>query len=936
MIPHIPNQRNFKSKTKGAFDDLNAYIEGDLQQEVGRAQGPERVTRETVTNNFDDIVNYATASTDKDTKAEKCIAIRTSGIVGGIETATVEMNTVARKNHRCKDPAYHIILSWPEHEQPAPELIFDAAEHALKALGLAEHQYVLAIHGNTDNMHCHISVNRVHPGTFKSRNIEWAVKTLHLAARQSEIKHGWTHDNGIYIVKTNGHGKKEIVLHPEFGKTLDQAVPRVHRDLGSEEEVLPSWHDPQSLDSWLKTKVAKALKHALPDLESWVALHAWLSPYGITLSDNGGGGMRLHATSPETGEVLDLAASKGLRLLKRGDLEKRWGPFHNSVEVPCTVPDFSDLSPADIAQGVEDVINNALDNGRPPEHILRAQQRPQGVLSEGTSGLHELPSGGLDVSGQDGGMLLPGAVPNRVGNSTPREDSNLRRTRAREVSGGSQGFGAGGKGDGGTRQEGLQGDGRRGEEERQGFAQKSQRSLNRNDAQRAQRKEERAAAREDLRQRFAQYRRFVRAGDTEHFLRLKDLKDVRSATLELVRKYAKAAKSAMPRSLSMDIRLVANVEIDAESLRRKLQAEAQFQASSRSLKATRTAPLSWRAWLFEQANLGDQAALSALRGIVYQAQRDAKKSGAGEGEEEDLEAESEDARERQFSKVMARLLDEEQKEAAIRSARSYSARPYEADALLARYGGLQWRVTGNGNVQYSDVRGQHLFTDRGNRVTFDRVRVTDEEIQLALAHSKQKFGNKLTLTGTDVVFTQRMACLADDLGMVVLNPELRVVIAQHREDRLLEVSQAAVVRQAPARPQPMAPALQRPVAPVAAPDPTVRPDTIAVQPTEHLHFSVPEKTTQERLRDKVLAIDPRATFEVADPMEPSRTYLGPIAAALDAPDECFAQHTGRSVYALHAVSVPTNAGESMVEVNYRSGIPTVMVQVIKGKGGTQI
>ena len=132
MIPHIPDQRKFKSKTKGAFDDLNAYIEGELEQGVGREPvGQKRISIESEPNTLDDLVNYATALTDKDSKAEKCIAIRTHGINGGLETASAEMNAVARKNRRCKDPAYHIILSWPEHEQPAPELIFDAAEHAL-------------------------------------------------------------------------------------------------------------------------------------------------------------------------------------------------------------------------------------------------------------------------------------------------------------------------------------------------------------------------------------------------------------------------------------------------------------------------------------------------------------------------------------------------------------------------------------------------------------------------------------------------------------------------------------------------------------------------------------------------------------------------------------------------------------------------------------
>ena len=87
-------------------------------------------------------------------------------------------------------------------------------------------------------------------------------------------------------------------------------------------------------------------------------------------------------------------------------------------------------------------------------------------------------------------------------------------------------------------------------------------------------------------------------------------------------------------------------------------------------------------------------------------------------------------------------------------------------------------------TEHKSEAGDLFFTDRGNRVTFDRVRVSDDEIRLALAHAQQKFGQQLTLTGNDPIFTERMARLADDMGMTILNPELRMVIANHRTDRV--------------------------------------------------------------------------------------------------------------------------------------------------------
>lgn len=897
MIPHIPDQRKFRSNTAKPFNDLIKYLEGAKEKTRGLGPTEQEAPRQQERSSlFDDILDYATASTDKETNAEKCIAIRTHGVTC-FETASIEMNAVAKKNTRCKDPAYHVILSWPEHEKPAPEKIFDAAEHALRALGLGDHQYVIAVHGNTDNMHCHISVNRVHPVTFKARHIEWAVKTLHYAARESEIKHGWSHDNGIYVVQTNGHGKKQIVLNKEFGQSLDAAVPRVHRELGGE-ETLPSWHDPESLDSWLKKRVSKDLKHALPDLQNWQGLHAWLDRYGIELTDSGGGGLRLHVTSRDTGEILDIAASKGLRLLKRPDLEKRWGPFRQVVENTVNVPDLSHLTPQQISEGVEDVINT-IEEGTVPEHILRAQSGERRDVSERGRGVHEMPDSGLDRGGQDGVLPLPGSIPGGVGDDEAGQDTDVRRSGTNP---------AGGRSEGSSRW-----------------------GLARDNSQRDERKAQRAAARADLRQRFAQYRRFVQEGDTDHFQRLKEIQGVRKLALKELRESAKAARSAIPKSTAIETKFLTVVAIDAEAVRRKLQIEADYQEQAQALRAIRVPPLSWRTWLHEQSQLGDQAALSALRGIVYQAQRDAKKAGHSDLEEPEFDDGSAASREREYRKLMKRLLDEEKQEVAIRAAVSAQARPFEADVLLARYRDIQWRVTGNGNVEYSDRSGHHLFTDRGNRVTFDRAYVTDDELRLALAHAQQKFRGHVTLTGDDLVFVQRMARLADDMGIGVINPELQAVIAQHRSDRAsaLRKAVAAQVSASPAQTE----VDEKGAVAQQAPEKPLGGEGDRVAATELVLDEAPALTANERLRAMVLAIDPGAKFVTPDPTKTSEQFLGPVAAQLDGSEACFAQHVGRSVYALHTLAVPEHEAEQRLSVRYQQGVARITVEQAKGRDG---
>ena len=929
MIPHIPAQRKFKVSAAKPFNDLVAYIEAASDQSV------ELLCQ--LVSDFANVIDYATTPTDDKSGAEKCIAIRTHGVTG-MATARLEMNTVAQKNTRCLDPVYHIILSWPEHEQPAAELIFDAAEHALDALGLGAHQYVLAVHGNTDNRHCHIAVNRIHPRTFKSHNIAWAHKTLHRAARESEIKHGWSHDNGLFVVEVDGHGQKHVVPCRERFEALVAVSPRVHHELGRE-DILAPWHDPDSLASWLKTEVAKALKPALAELNGWPALHAWLGSYDITLKDSGGGGMRLHAVCAETGEILDLAASKGLRVLKRDALERRWGPYTNLPEIACRVPDLSHLTPQQVAKGVNAVLAMAE---RPPAHILLARQA-------------------VNPSRGPGRPFLSDTVPTVARLARGPE---LHKTPAGD------------------------------------------------DDQRAQRKAQRREARLALQQRFAQHRNAVKGGDTEHFTGLKALQRARSVALGHIRAQSKAAKLAIPKATDLYIRFITRGEIDAESLRRKLLVDADFQEKSHALRAVRMPPLSWRAWLLVQSSLGDQAALSALRGIVYQAQRDAKQGTASDAQAIKATADSQEQRAQQYQCVMARLLNEEKKEVAIRSANSCAMRPFEADALLVRYSAMVWHVTGNGNVHYRDRAGGHLFTDRGNRVTFDRERVTDDEIRLALAHAQHKFGLPLTLTGDDPVFTHRMARLAGDMGISILNPELQLVVEHYRLAR--QALQALQVVLVPAAPEPLVvqqapPALLAPLPavlqvppesahPAAGLDaqparplrrrqrgdesgsvrqpgppmsegvplskPPVQSPAVVVGlaaegadlPTPASSSSIattaqeaaqetallptpatPEQlnTRHERLREMVLAMDANAQFVTPSAESSEKTYFGKIAATLGEAEPGFAQlSTWLGAYILHTtMHAPPHEAGDVIEVQYKGGQAAAKNTVVQGKGG---
>ncbi len=85
-----------------------------------------------------------------------------------LETAAEEMQYKADKavfSRNDTDPVFQLHSSWPWRKHHVLSSFFDCVRHTLKSLELSKHQYVAAVHTDTDNLHVHVAVNRVHPET---------------------------------------------------------------------------------------------------------------------------------------------------------------------------------------------------------------------------------------------------------------------------------------------------------------------------------------------------------------------------------------------------------------------------------------------------------------------------------------------------------------------------------------------------------------------------------------------------------------------------------------------------------------------------------------------------------------------------------------------------------------------------------------------------
>jgi hypothetical protein len=237
-----------------------------------------------------------------------------------LATAAAEMRAVAAQNVRVKDPVYHVILSWPADETPSDSQAFNSGLHAMEAVGMKDHQYVFAIHRDTDNVHLHMTVNRVNPDSFNAIYPDRDYFKLDYAMRELEIRYSLKHDNGPYAV-TEKNGK------PVIDWAL--STPKQQGKLPTKAADMERHADQESLHSYARgvprKEIAKFLKS---DSLTWQVLHTHLAKHGLGIRPKGRG---LSIFDFNEISATGIKASDMHELLSLGRLTKKIGEFEERV-----------------------------------------------------------------------------------------------------------------------------------------------------------------------------------------------------------------------------------------------------------------------------------------------------------------------------------------------------------------------------------------------------------------------------------------------------------------------------------------------------------------------------------------------------------------------------------------------------------------------------
>jgi ATP-dependent exoDNAse (exonuclease V) alpha subunit len=130
---------------------------------------------------FKGACSYILHDPDNQTSDARVAWTLTRNLISGADDAWFEMFATFRDQALLKEaagidargrknthPVLHFSLSWAPNEAPDEEHMRATALSALKALGLEEHQAVLAGHSDKAHTHLHVIVNTVHPITGRT------------------------------------------------------------------------------------------------------------------------------------------------------------------------------------------------------------------------------------------------------------------------------------------------------------------------------------------------------------------------------------------------------------------------------------------------------------------------------------------------------------------------------------------------------------------------------------------------------------------------------------------------------------------------------------------------------------------------------------------------------------------------------------------------
>ncbi len=243
--------------------------------------------RQSQASNYAALVRYISNAHGKEERVG-AMTITNDGAQTPADLAQSVVLTQLLNGRARSDKTYHLLLSFPAGEQPSAEVLTQIEQRMCEALDYGEHQRISAVHHDTDDLHVHVAINKIHPIRLTYHNPENDYRTMALVCLELEDEFG--------LIATNHESKKTI------GQGRADDMDRI---AGLEP---------------LRDYVRRTCP-GLSEARSWQAIHDQLAAAGLTIKLQGAGLVILD------GEGRGVKPSTVWRGLSKGRIEARLGSF---------------------------------------------------------------------------------------------------------------------------------------------------------------------------------------------------------------------------------------------------------------------------------------------------------------------------------------------------------------------------------------------------------------------------------------------------------------------------------------------------------------------------------------------------------------------------------------------------------------------------------
>ncbi|EEW1455682.1 conjugal transfer protein TraI [Escherichia coli] len=305
--------------------------------------------------------DYILDSANGTTEGEKVASYRVTncGTDDPADAAILIQATQAANTRSKAEKTYHFVYSFPPGEQPDLETLHAIEDELCAAIGLDEHQRVSAVHIDTDNLHVHVAINKVHPTGLQNIEPYYDQFRLMEACERLEVEHGLQrtfhgleakqrHQNrDIELLPAKAPEQRDSLFREHLRNAYDLSIskPPEAKTLNGLRKLSDTRLQRQSADKAEPVRIgakvasveaqsgietltgyaARELAPAMRQATSWQELHGAAAEHGLEVRQRGAG---LVIGEPDSG-IWAKASNVG-RDLSMKALTDRLGPFQPS------------------------------------------------------------------------------------------------------------------------------------------------------------------------------------------------------------------------------------------------------------------------------------------------------------------------------------------------------------------------------------------------------------------------------------------------------------------------------------------------------------------------------------------------------------------------------------------------------------------------------